>query len=486
MAQHGLSNRRPFWIEALTAYAITLAMFCLSVVGRLPSLILTGGVVLTGATYVVGFLLAILVAAGPHTARQYPALVRRGRHILELNDETRPGWRRRRFLVVLIPALLWTGLILALYASGERSMWVLWRAQQIHLVRLPETGQALPFADLAHLYDAAHCSVAVDVGEVTCDRLGRSFNQNPIWVSLMRPLFDHVSLFAAGTVLMIAMVVLMSSIATVSPRAHLIVAPMLFSPAGALALERGNSDLIVWILAVPGLLIVTRGRSWIEQSLGTTLLVAASVLKVFPVFLLLPLVLLGPTRRKIVALVGILAIALYWALNSNMLLTMLGVTERGNRYSYGLATLGSVVPSRPDAVELLVAVSMVAILAVALARYASLMWYDRNEHIRVISICISTLYVLSFFSGANWAYRLIFFLPLAVAAASVVKMSLVGLQLRLAILLMWLTPGPSSPPTQLLLTVVCAAILCQAALDGSWREMRMTRTGRHRKRRAYQ
>ena len=391
----------------------------------------------------------LAIAVWAHSRWPVPRSLRR---VAAANLEQRPGWRVRRFVVVAVFGSAAASLVLGAWAvsprAGERiTAWL-----QVPLLR-PEGG-VLHFADLAHFYSAARCGKPIQVGQDLCDPAHRVLNQNPALVRLVAPVAQHVGLVAAGVALMVLVIVAVALLAATTPHGHLVTIPLLGSPAVALAFERGNLELLMFVLVATGVLLLSRRTASPLWILGGLLVLAAAVLKVFPAVFLVPFLVLGEARRRIVAAVALVCGVAYWLLNADTLGAMLKATERGTADSYGIDTI---LPPASSAVPIAVAVTTLA-FGVLLARRASAeeALGLRNQ---AYALGFSCFYLFSFFSGANFSYRLVFVALLAGADLT----GLLGLQTVLALLVMWLSPEGASRVPQLALAACAFAIVVSAA-----------------------
>ncbi|MCW2865979.1 MAG: hypothetical protein JWR20_167 [Marmoricola sp.] len=374
------------------------------------------------------------------------------RHLAAANLEQLPGWRVRRFAAVAVTGTAAASLVLGAWVVspplGERvTGWL-----QVPLVRLD--GNVLHFSDLAQFYGAASCSKPVQVGQDVCDPAHRVLNQSPALVHLVAPVAHHAGLVAVGVALMVLVIVVVSLLAASTPHGHLVAIPLLGSPAAALAFERGNLELLMFVLVAAGVFLLSRPRARPLWVLGGLLVLTATVLKVFPAVFLVPFLVFGSPGRRTVAAVALACGVGYWLLNADTLSVMLAVTQRGTTDSYGIDTI---LPYSSKVVPIAAAVTTMA-LGLVLARRASAadVLGARNQ---ALALGFSCFYLFSFFSGANWSYRLFFAALLTGAGVA----GLVGLQTVLALVVMWLSPGGASGVPQLALAAVAFAIVVSAA-----------------------
>ena len=113
----------------------------------------------------------------------------------------------------------------------------------------------------------------------------------------------------------------------------LIYGAALISPAVMMGIERGNNDYIVFSLVVAGLFLML-GNTVLRRISGTTLLLAAILLKLFPIFSA-AVILLRRRRLLVPASILILAGALYFLTIRDTLDAIAHNTHREVFYSYG-------------------------------------------------------------------------------------------------------------------------------------------------------
>ena len=401
-----------------------------------------------GAGAAVVALLAVGVRA--HSRWPVPDVLR---EVAAANLEQQPGWRLRRFVVVAVFGTAAALLVLGAWVVSPRAGEAIMGWLQVPLVR--STGGVLHFSDLAHFYSAASCGEPIVVGHDVCDPAHRVLNQNPVLVRLVAPVAHHAGLVTVGVALVLVVIVAVSLLATATPHGHLVAIPLLGSPAVALAFERGNLELFVFLLVAAGVFLLSRPGAGLLWALGGGLVLAAAVLKVFPAIFLVPFLVLGSLGRRVVAATALVCAVGYWVLEIDTLRAMLRATERGTSASYGIDTI---LPPSSSAVPIAVGVATLA-FGLLLARRTSAADALGGVRHQAWALGFSVFYLFSFFSGANWSYRLIFAALLAGTDLS----GLVGLQTVLAILVVWLSPDGASRVPQLALAAGAFAIVVSAA-----------------------
>jgi hypothetical protein len=146
---------------------------------------------------------------------------------------------------------------------------------------------AFPFLDTHAVLSAIECHRrGIDVYAANpCDALGRFHVYSPLWLHLSALPIDTTWTNTLGLTLDLGF---LASLTLLPPPARpsgiVILAAAVVSPASIFALERGNNDLLIFILAtLTGCLIL---RSQWTRLLGYACIVVAAALKFYPVTLL--------------------------------------------------------------------------------------------------------------------------------------------------------------------------------------------------------
>ena len=196
--------------------------------------------------------------------------------------------------------------------------------------------------------------------------------------------------------------------------------PFLFSPPVLLCLERCNYELLVFFVFVLGLWICRKSSEQLLSWLGGTLLLLATVLKVFPVFGFFIFV-RDNWKRTFLFLVpfGILC-AIYFAYSRPYIKLVHENTPFGQYLSFGINVIPQNV-SQWILIEskilpvIMLAVAWIVAGAIILKGYYSgrseLQVEDRESYDVLLFRGASVLYITVFLMGSNFDYRLIFLLP---------------------------------------------------------------------------
>jgi hypothetical protein len=197
------------------------------------------------------------------------------------------------------------------------------------------------FGDLAHLTSVADCPRPITIGTDVCDPWGRLFNQNPDVGELFRKLqfssVDTVGLFSVLTfVVVFLFAIKFFEVGTISPYV------VLLTPMFVLALDRGN-EVITITLVLIGIIGLNKNQVS-PQIFGSVMLILAAVLKLWPIFLILFLLLYHWARLKSSARVLLFIPFIYWGLKFQEIKAIMKATQGGSPFgtSFGLQLFASV------------------------------------------------------------------------------------------------------------------------------------------------
>ena len=191
------------------------------------------------------------------------------------------------------------------------------------------------FADMRSVTSAWECARAgIEVVPANpCDPWGRPANYPSLWLA---PAFLGLGQESTAYLGVATALVFFASFLIVIGRARpldgLVYAAALCSPAVMLGVERGNVDLLLFAVVALGVLLLR--RRWV---LAHGLLLAAAVLKLFPLFAWA--VLARQPRRRAVLAGGVLALALaaYVLATLGEIRAILDAVPQETQSSYGIA-----------------------------------------------------------------------------------------------------------------------------------------------------
>jgi hypothetical protein len=257
-----------------------------------------------------------------------------------------------------------------------------------------------------------------------CDPRQRPANYPRIWLKLSFLGLGSSSTVPLGiaTAVLFFLAVLML-IGPIGVGEALVYLAALLSPSVMLGVERGNADLLVFVVVVVSL-VVFRGRRLLVRGISHALLLAAAILKLFPVF---AFVVVARQERRIALVAGSIMAALFAldvALTWHDIRTIYSVVPKLSIASYGYAV-------GPDAVRAWLAAHVssldflarsgaryavdAAFLALALAAAVNFARHGRRDptpgDVRLVAFCAgAAIYAGTFLIGHNFDYRLCFLL----------------------------------------------------------------------------
>ena len=269
------------------------------------------------------------------------------------------------------------------------------------------------FGDLAHLTSAADCPRPITIGTDVCDPWGRLFNQNPDIGELFRKLHfssvDAIGFFSVLTFVIVFLVAIkFFKDETIVPYV------VLLTPMFVLALDRGNEIITITLVMIG--IIGLHENKFIQQILGSGVLVVAVILKLWPIFLILFLLLYHWARLKSSARVMLIIPFIYWGIKFQEIKAIMKATQGGSPFgtSFGLRLFAS-VQLNPTQLFIL---SSIAIGLTALVIKTGKLHLKKflgsksgTEAIPWVSPLLLT-YVAVWASGDSFIYRMVILLPL--------------------------------------------------------------------------
>jgi hypothetical protein len=269
------------------------------------------------------------------------------------------------------------------------------------------------FGDLAHLTSAAACPGLISIGTQVCDPWGRLFNQNPDVGELFRKLqftsVDTVGLFSIFTFIIVFFYsIKFLKVETISPYV------VLLSPMFILALDRGNEVMTITLVVIG--IIELHGTQAASQIIGSGVLLIAVILKLWPIFLILFLLLYHWVRLKNSARVLLIISLIYWGLKVQEIKAIMEATQGGSPFgtSFGLRLFAS-TQLNPTQIFTLLCIAIG--LTIILIKFGNLHLKEflgsesGTEVIRWVSPIMLT-YVAVWASSDSFIYRMIILLPL--------------------------------------------------------------------------
>jgi hypothetical protein len=310
--------------------------------------------------------------------------------------------RKALFIIVLLMLAL-IGLSFRFY--GYENTWRLWNIPTL----MP------PFTDLRLLPGSAESFRAGfnPIHDNPGDPLGRHFNYPFAWYFIFYTGIQQDDTVWIGSLLALGYVFSTWIFARrIDIPSALLLAVILFSPASMLAVERGNVDLIIFILCALTLHFL-ENRPW----LASVILMVASFLKLFPIFGLAIFLRENRSRFLAVSLSALAVFLIYAALTYANIAASFDYTEKGAELSYGVNVIPLYIErwsGSKQLFDLLTPIfSLVGLGLFLLAFYwggrSRLLPVREPRHLSAFRLG-AMIYVGTFLIGNNWDYRLIFLL----------------------------------------------------------------------------
>jgi hypothetical protein len=169
----------------------------------------------------------------------------------------------------------------------------------------------VPFADTAYVLGQLECwRAGIDVYVTSpCDIFGRTQAYPPIWLRLWFLPDTQRATVPLALLLAMGFIVSLAVLPRIERRWDIVLlAAAIASPITGFAVERGNADLLIFILAA--IAVVTAEMSFPGRLVGYAGVMLAALLKLYPVFLF---VLLYRERPRTAAGLGLLSISIWVA-----------------------------------------------------------------------------------------------------------------------------------------------------------------------------
>jgi hypothetical protein len=250
-----------------------------------------------------------------------------------------------------------------------------------------------------------------------CDPLKRPANYPQIWMRLSFLKLDHDVVALGVVVVAIAALAALSIVPAEAPSwTGVVYAGAICSPAVMLGFERGNVDLLLFAFVVAAALVLRCGIRGSVAAHG--LILAAAILKLFPIFAAGMFVRRLHRRRDVALLVGLLgAFAVYALMILSEIRTIGRVVPQTDLHSYGVHTSAvwwsTEVPPHSARFWGLSFVAAAAVLALAFPpRLRPDPSTEGESEQRDLDLfwAGASVYVLTFVLFQSFDYRLIFLL----------------------------------------------------------------------------
>ena len=323
-----------------------------------------------------------------------------------------------RFVVIAFIAFYIVGLILATDLLGyDKGM------------RLFDIPPMLPaFADLHVIVGGYETALAGINPYITnpYDPWQRLLNYPRIWMYLGDLGLTHQNIFFAGVIIgLLFIITIFKILGRITPAQGIYCALVICSSSTVLAVERGNNDLIIFMLMALAVYLTSSAQSG-KNVLTGAVVITASILKLYPIFSLPMLLDSGKPRFIKLALAVMVVFIIYLIANLVDLSFILQNTPHGGNRSFGSAILPSkllltfnqqlFIENRQHfiyAARLIGSISLLLVLAGVLFS-----WRHSFKNSRQVTTTDQfklnlfrtgvSIYIGTFALGYNFDYRLIF------------------------------------------------------------------------------
>ena len=285
------------------------------------------------------------------------------------------------------------------------------------------------FGDLKAVTSAVDCTKGldyIDAFSTNCDYWGRPFNYPTIWVEI----FKFFNLGSASTekigITFLFITSMLLSIwcfyalrSGISKLKLVVFAGMLFSPSLYLLNERGNVDIVIFGLISLSLWLYFRKYEF----LAVVIITFASVLKVFPIALLLSILLFTKKSwTRVFSIVGVIVTILYL---KPFLSLISSNTPVSFNYSFGFYKLiSTLIPSTDGRTNLIVYTALIfgaitIICSLIILFTHKIFSFMQVRQLFLAELGVNTIFLLVwpvfltiYLTMTSYNYRLIFVLPI--------------------------------------------------------------------------
>ncbi|WP_332955711.1 glycosyltransferase 87 family protein [Microcoleus sp. AR_TQ3_B6] len=332
----------------------------------------------------------------------------------------------------------------------------------------PLVGKLLPpFADLRVITAGAECiRLGYDVlVSNPCDPWKRPMNYPRIWSVPASWGLDQSHTVILGILFgLLFFSLVFITIKRLNYIEALFYALILCSPSAMLAIERGNNDLIIFILLSLSLLIM-KNKTAIWRYFSYIIIMFAAILKLYPIFALITALKEKKRIFTVIFLSIFIVFGIYVVTNYESIILVSKATPRGTILSYGGKVIFDVIfdeldryfysfnnyhiPQYFNKIKLLLfslTIALFLLISYLLAKHTQNLFQNNKLNLNQIEAFRvgSSIYIGTFLIGNNWDYRLIFLLftipqILAWLKTQVQFESISGLALMVIILTTWLS-----------------------------------------------
>lgn len=317
-------------------------------------------------------------------------------------DSYRISNKNINFIKIATICVIITLLFLVSFAFyGYENTWRLWNVPTI----MPH------FADIRSLTHGAqaYASGLDPMIENPGDPWGRTLNYPRIWQTLYILGIDHTHTTILGLIFIFTFIMGLCLFLKNSNNTIIImVFVAVLSPATMLAIERGNTDLLMFFFASLSVFLLRK-----SHILSIATIMVGFLLKLFPIFSVVILLKTGQKKTilYISCILNFLLLYSYFTLPD--LLSISKGTPRGTHYSYGMNVFPMLYPSTSLYAKI---VSLGLVLSVFFVSFITLIkdtkktpYLNSHNNIYLDYFRIGcAIYIGTFLLGNNWDYRLIF------------------------------------------------------------------------------
>lgn len=284
----------------------------------------------------------------------------------------------------------------------------------------------LPFGDLRVITSGLECyQLGYDaLVNNPCDPWKRTMNYPRIWSLLAQIGLNQSHTILLGIICIVTFFVLIFIlIGKLNQIEAFIYALIIFSPSIMVAIERGNNDLICYIILGVSIILLKKYNLF-KKILASILLLFASILKLYPVFAFIS-ILKNKKEDFFIFLSVLSAFIIYIIFSYKSLILVSEATPRPTKLAYGGQvifaiilknlqkklgfSLAEITNLKPQLILFLICLIIIVILAYKKAQnnyQANLLNCDYIDSFRIGS----AIYLGTFLIGNNYDYRLVFLL----------------------------------------------------------------------------
>jgi len=318
-----------------------------------------------------------------------------------------------RFLLLAILIIYFIPILIAFFSSHYPESW---NSRLVY----PLVPKMLPaLADMRVITAGAECiRLGYDVLiENPCDPWQRPMNYPRIW-----SIFASWGINQSHTIMMgflcglLFFILVFLIIKKLNYTEALLYGLILCSPSIMLAVERGNNDLIVFIILGVALLAMQSNYLYLN-CLSLAMIMFASIIKLYPIFTILSFLRMKKQNFIFFLISTITLFGIYAIANFDSLILVSKATPRSTSLSYGGKVIFDILAHRNFAISFkwiifFLMIFLILLISLFLIRRDDTLNKRNDLNFNQIDAFRigSSIYIGTFFIGNNWDYRLIFLL----------------------------------------------------------------------------